>query len=177
MKEIRLHDKVFVPFLKEEQILEAVRRLAEEVARDVQDMPVFIIVLKGGFIFGSDFAKFYNGPAVFDFIRLKSYRDTRSTGKPEVLLDITENIKGKEVYVLEDIVDTGNTLGTILDLVNKHQPKSVKIVTLFFKPEAYKKDYPVHFVGLEIPNKFIVGYGLDYNELGRNLPDVYQLKT
>lgn len=177
MNEIRLHDKIFVPFISADEISRAVRRLARQVRKDVTDIPVFITVLKGGFVFAADFAKHYDGPAEFDFIRVKSYRNTQSSGIVEILLDITADIRDREIYVLEDIVDTGNTLGTILDMIYKHRPKSVKIVSLFFKPEAYKKDYPVHFVGLEIPNKFIVGYGLDYNELGRNLKDVYQLKT
>jgi len=177
MDVIRLDDKEFVKFIPHGKILSAVEKLARQVEKDTSDVPVFVVVLKGGMIFASDFAKAYKKPAIFDFIRVKSYRDTRSTGEVKVLLDISEDIRGKEVYVLEDIVDTGNTLGKIIEMLEKHQPAFVKIVTLFFKPEAYKKDHPVHFTGMEIPNKFIVGYGLDYNELGRNLQDIYQLKT
>ncbi len=176
MKEVRLHDKTFVEFISHEEILQTVRKLAAEVEQDVEDIPVFIITLKGGFMFGSDFAKAFTKPAVFDFIRLKSYRDTESTGDVQVLVDVTEDIENKEVYVLEDIVDTGNTLEKIIGLLKEKKPKFIKIVTLFYKPDAYEKAYPIDFSGFEIPKKFIVGYGLDYNEKGRNLKDVYQLK-
>ncbi len=176
MKEVVLHDKTFVKYISSEQIKKEVKRLAEEVEKDVSDIPVFVITLKGGFMFGSDFAKAFKKPALFDFIRVKSYINTESTGDVEVILNVTENIKDKEVYILEDIVDTGNTLEKIMALLQSHQPKFIKIVTLFYKPEAYKKNIPVDFVGFEIPKKFIVGYGLDYNELGRNLKEVYQLK-
>ena len=175
--DIRLHDKIFTPYISHEEILEKVRSLAHEVHKDAgEDVPVFIVVLKGSFMFASDFLKAYEKDAVVDFIRIKSYEGTSSTGKAEVLLDVTENLKGKKVYILEDIVDTGNTLKKVLDLVKKHQPGQLKIVSLFYKPEAYKYDYPIDFVGFEIPNRFIVGYGLDYNELGRNLKNIYQLK-
>ncbi|NPA42759.1 MAG: hypoxanthine phosphoribosyltransferase [Chlorobi bacterium] len=177
MDEIVLHDKRFVKFISHREILEAVRRLAERVADDAGEMPVFVAVLKGGFVFASDFAKAYRRPAVFDFIRVKSYKGTASSGEVEVLLDVSEDLQGKEVYVLEDIVDTGQSLEKIVELLSAKNPKSLKTVALFFKPEAYRKDIPVDYKGIVIPNKFIVGYGLDYNELGRNLPDVYQLKT
>jgi adenylate kinase len=176
MKEIVLQDKTFIQYIPREEIDRVVKRLAREVEKDASDVPVFVITLKGGFMFGSDFAKHYNKSAVFDFIRLKSYENMESTGKVEIILDVTENISGKEVYVLEDIVDTGNTLEHIITLLKQKNPKFIKIVTLFYKPEAYKKEFPVDFVGFEIPKKFIVGYGLDYNEQGRNLSEVYQLK-
>ena len=176
MKEITLYDKTFVKFITHEEILQIVNKLAHAVEKDASDLPVFITVLKGGMLFAADFAKAYKKQALFDFIRVKSYVNIQSQGKVKVLLDVSENIKEKEVYVLEDIVDTGNTLEKIIEILQKHQPRSIKIISLFFKPDAYKKNYPVHFIGKEIPNKFIVGYGLDYNELGRNLKDVYQLK-
>jgi hypoxanthine phosphoribosyltransferase len=177
MKEIKIHDKTFVEFIPEKKILEAVDFLAEQVRKDTTGKPVFIIVLKGGLLFGADFAKAYNGDAVFDFIRLKSYSGTESTGKVEVILNVHEQLEGKEVYVLEDIVDTGHTLEKIREILKNKHPKYIKIVTLFYKPDSYVKDFPVDFVGIKIPNKFIVGYGLDYDEEGRNLRDVYQLKT
>ncbi len=177
MNDIRLHDKVFEPYISQDEILRTVRELSRRVAEDVQGMPVFIVTLKGAAPFAMDFAKFYQGDAVFDYIRVKSYAGTGSTGKVDIILDVTENIEGKNVYILEDIVDTGTTLEIVLDMVKKKNPASVKVVTLFHKPEAYQKNIPLDFIGMNIPNKFIVGYGLDYNELGRNLQDIYQLKS
>ena len=175
--DIRIHDKIFTPYISHDEILEKVRFLAGKVLQDAgEETPVFIVVLKGSFMFASDFLKAFEKDAVIDFIRIKSYEGTTSTGKTEVLLDVTEKLQGKKVYILEDIVDTGNTLKIVLELVQKHQPGQLKIVSLFYKPEAYKYDYPIDFVGFEIPNRFIVGYGLDYNELGRNLKNIYQLK-
>ncbi len=175
-KTVRLHDKTFELFIPHEEIMKAVKNLAGQIEAEVKETPVFIITLKGATNFGMDFAKYFNKNAIFDYIRLKSYVGTSTTGKPEVILDVTENIEGKDVYVLEDIVDTGNTLEEIIRLLQAKNPASVKIVALFFKPEAYTKDYELDYVGMSIPNKFIVGYGLDYNELGRNLNDIYQLK-
>ncbi len=177
--ELRIHDKIFVPFISHEKILERINMLAREVKNDVPagQIPLFIVVLKGSYMFASDFSKAYDAPAIMDFMRVKSYEGISSSGKPEILLPVTEKIEGKYVYILEDIVDTGNTLHFIREILIKKNPASLKIVSLFFKPKAYKYDIPVDFTGFEIPNKFIVGYGLDYDELGRNLKDVYQLKN
>jgi len=178
MKEIQLHDKKFIPYIDKEKIKCAVKKLAEEIKNDAQNQPVvFIVVLKGSFVFAADLAKHYTGEATFEFYRLKSYEGTGSTGEVKILVDIDPKfIKDKQVIVLEDIVDTGNTLEKIIEELQAKQPASLKIATLFFKPEAYTKDYPIDFVGMKIPNKFIVGYGLDYDELGRNLPEIYRLK-
>jgi adenylate kinase len=178
MKEIQLHDKKFIPYINKEQIAMAVSKVAEQIEKDAKDNPVvFVVVLKGSFIFASDLAKIYNGKATFEFYRLKSYEGTKSSGKVDILIDIDEKfIKNKTVIVLEDIVDTGNTLEKIVEELQKKQPASLKIATLFYKPEAYTKNIPIDYVGMEIPNKFIVGYGLDYDELGRNIPEIYRLK-
>ncbi len=177
MSEIKLHDKTFVPFINESQISEAVKKIATEIEDYAKDETViFISVLKGSFVFTSDLAKVYQNDAIFDFIRLKSYDGTNTSGKVEVLLDLDRSIEGKKIVVLEDVVDTGNTLVKIVELLKNKNPKEVKIAALFYKPEAYKKDINIDFIGMEIPNKFIVGYGLDYDELGRNLPEIYQLK-
>ncbi len=178
MKEIRLHDKKFVPYIKKEEIAHAVTKVVKEIENYAQnDEIVFVVILKGSFIFAADLAKQYNNDAVFEFYRLKSYEGTQTSGDVKVLVDIDADlIKGKKVVVLEDIVDTGNTLEKIIKELQQKQPEDLKIATLFYKPEAYKKSYPIDFVGMEIPNKFIVGYGLDYDELGRNLPEIYRLK-
>ena len=173
-----MHDKVFERYIPHAKIQEAVRSLALRVREDAGDrVPVFMVVLKGGMVFAADFAKYYRGDMVLDYIRVKSYSGTRSTGRMEWLIEPSEQLKGRPVYLLEDIVDTGNTLAFMLDRLAAYEPAYVKIVSLFYKPEAYRKDIPLNFVGMEIPNKFIVGYGLDYDELGRNLKDVYQLKA
>jgi len=178
MKSIRLHDKTFVPYINEQTIAQAVKKIANQIESYAdQDELVFIVVLKGSFIFASDFAKKYNKNAKFEFYRLKSYEGTQSTGNVEILVDIeVDLIKNKKVIVLEDIVDSGNTLEKIMLELRKKQPADLKIATLFYKPEAYNKSFTLDFVGMEIPNDFIVGYGLDYNELGRNLPEIYRLK-
>jgi hypoxanthine phosphoribosyltransferase len=177
MDEIRILDKTFVKYIPHSRIMEAVERLAGQVAEEMQDQPaVFMVVLKGGMVFAADFAKAYPGPMIMDYLRVKSYSGTESTGRVEMLIPPSEDIQGRPVYILEDIVDTGNTLEFLVEELEKRGPASVKVVSLFFKPEAYRKNLPVDFVGMEIPNKFIVGYGLDYKELGRNLKDVYQLK-
>jgi len=178
MKEIKLHDKTFVPYISEEQIQNAVKKLSKDIRNYAGEQEiVFVVVLKGSFIFAADLAKYYNAPAVFEFYRLKSYEGTQTTGKVEILIDIEDDlIQGKQVIVLEDIVDSGNTLEKIVEELSKKQPAGLKIATLFYKPEAYTKNLPVDFVGMKIPNDFIVGYGLDYDELGRNLPEIYKLK-
>ena len=178
MKEIQLHDKTFVPYIGQEKLQHIVKKLAKELEEYAgDDEIVFVCILKGSFMFTSDLAKHYQKDATFEFYRLKSYEGTASTGDVKILVDIDAKlIKGKKVVVLEDIVDTGNTLEKIIEELQKKQPADLKIATLFYKPEAYTKSYPVDFVGMEIPNKFIVGYGLDYDELGRNIPEIYMLK-
>ena len=178
MKELKIHDKTFVPYIDENQIHDAIKKLVRQIEDYAQDSTiVFVVILKGAYIFASDFSKNYSKNALFEFYRLKSYEGTSSTGKVQVLVDLDKKfIEGKNVVVLEDIVDTGNTLEKIIEELQAKNPASLKIATLFFKPDAYKKKLTIDFVGIEIPNKFILGYGLDYNELGRNLPEIYQLK-
>ena len=178
MKEIKLHGKTFEPYITKEQIDTAIRKLSHEIEDYAKDETiVFVVVLKGSFIFSADLAKQYTKKAIFEFYRLKSYEGTQSSGEVKVLVDIEDHlIKGKKVVVLEDIVDTGNTLIKILEELGRKNPADLKIASLFFKPTAYTKNRPIDFVGMEIPNEFIVGYGLDYDELGRNLPIIYKLK-
>ncbi len=178
MEQIKLHDKVFERYIPHAKIQETVQELAGRVYEDAgRQVPVFLVVLKGGMVFATDFAKHYPGEMILDYIRVKSYSGTRSTGQMEWLIKPSEDLQGRPVYLLEDIVDTGNTLAFMLDRLAEYNPAYVKIVSLFHKPEAYRKDIPLDFIGMKIPNKFIVGYGLDYDELGRNLKDVYQLKA
>ncbi len=173
---IRLHDKQFRPYLDEAVIQEAVKKMAQEVARDYKDeVPIFVGVLNGAFMFVSDFLKEYEHHCEVTFVKLSSYQGLTSTGIVETLLDISEDIEGRSVIILEDIIDTGRTLQKLVHLFSNSNVKEFKIASLFYKSEIYNGEYNIDYVGIEIPNSFIVGYGLDYKELGRNLREVYQL--
>jgi hypoxanthine phosphoribosyltransferase len=174
---IQLHDKQFVPFISSEEIDFAIATMASQVEADFADeIPVFIGVLNGSFMVVSDFMKHYKKACEVSFIKLASYVGTSSTDEVKQLIGLNQDLTGRTVIVIEDIVDTGNTVEELKELFKKQNVKHFKIATLFFKPEAYKKDLKLDYIGIRIPNKFIVGYGLDYDGLGRNLPEVYQLK-
>jgi hypoxanthine phosphoribosyltransferase len=174
---IQLHDKQFVPFISAEEIDFAIAEMAQLVEADFADeIPVFVGILNGAFMVVSDFMKHYKKPCEVSFIKLASYEGTSSTNEVKQLIGLNQDLTGKTVIVIEDIVDTGNTLVELKALFKQQNVKHFKIATLFFKPEAYKKDIKLDYVGIRIPNKFIVGFGLDYDGLGRNLPEVYQLQ-
>lgn len=163
--------------MTEAQILEAVEKIAREIARDYKDeVPIFVGVLNGAFMFVSDFLKQYPHPCEVSFVKLSSYRGLTSTGIVETLLDVPDNIEGRSVIILEDIIDTGRTLQELVHLFNNTNVKDFKIASLFYKSEVYNGEYVIDYFGAEIPDHFIVGYGLDYREQGRNLRDIYQLK-
>ncbi|MCR1027023.1 MULTISPECIES: adenylate kinase [Cellulophaga] len=173
---IQLHDKQFKPFLSQAQVLAAVKNVADKIATDYKDeTPLFVGVLNGSFMFVSDLLKEYQHPCEVSFVKLSSYSGLTSTGIVETLLDLPEDISGKSVIILEDIIDTGRTLKELVHLFSQTNVKEFKIATLFHKPSVYNGEYKIDYIGMEIPDKFIVGYGLDYNELGRNLKEVYQL--
>ncbi|MFD2915967.1 adenylate kinase [Psychroserpens luteus] len=175
---IKLHDLYFKPFISEEEVDATVQRLVDEIANDLQDeIPVFVGILNGSFMFVSDFVKKYPKPCEVTFIKLASYEGLKSTEDIHRLIGLTQDLSGRKVVILEDIIDSGNTLKEVHRIFENENVDELKIATLFYKPEAYKKDFKLHYVGIEIPNKFIVGYGLDYNGLGRDLPAIYQLKT
>ncbi|TKD59304.1 adenylate kinase [Flavobacterium sp. ASW18X] len=173
---IQLHDKFFKPYLSEAQILNAVEKMALAIAEDYKDeVPLFVGVLNGSFMFVSDFLKAYPHPCEVSFVKLSSYQGLTSTGIVETLLDVSEDIAGKSVIILEDIIDTGRTLQQLVHLFSDTNVKEFKIASLFYKSEIYNGEYAIDYFGMDIPNNFIVGYGLDYNELGRNLREVYTL--
>ncbi|MEO9893227.1 adenylate kinase [Aurantibacter sp.] len=173
---IKLHDQYFKPYLSEAQILSAVQELADKIALDYkEDTPIFVGVLNGAFMFVSDFLKAYQYPCEVSFVKMSSYGGLTSTGIVETLLDVSEDIEGRSVIILEDIIDTGRTLQELIHMFSNINVKEFKIASLFYKSEIYNGEYTIDYVGIEIPDKFIVGYGLDYNELGRNLKEVYQL--
>jgi hypoxanthine phosphoribosyltransferase len=173
---IRLHDKHFVPFISADEIDFALRQLAAQIDSDFSDdVPVFIGVLNGAFMVVSDFVKHYKSPCEVRFIKMSSYAGTASTGEVRQLIGLNQDLSGRSVVVIEDIVDTGHTVEQLKQMFKSQGVKHLKFATLFFKPDAYEKDIKLDYVGIRIPNKFIVGYGLDYDGLGRNLPEVYQL--
>lgn len=175
---IKLHDLYFKPFISEQEINTAVQNMVDRIAEDLGDeVPVFIGILNGSFMLVSDFVKKYPKPCEVTFIKLASYEGVKSTDDIQRLIGLTQDLTGRTVVILEDIIDTGNTLGEVHRIFKNENVKQLLIATLFYKPEAYNKDFKLHYVGMEIPNKFIVGYGLDYDGLGRDLPCVYQLKT
>ncbi|MFY0713865.1 adenylate kinase [Seonamhaeicola sp. NFXS20] len=174
---IKLHDKYFKPFISAAEIDKAIDKLVTEIANDVGDeIPVFVGILNGSFMLTSDFVKKYPKPCEVQFIKLASYEGLKSSDDIQRLIGLTQDLTGRTVIILEDIIDTGKTLAEVHRIFEHEKVKTLKIATLFYKPEAYKKDFKLHYIGIEIPDKFIVGYGLDYDNLGRDLPEVYQIK-
>lgn len=173
---MQLHDRSFKPYLSEVEVLEAVKRVADAIAEDYKDeTPIFVGVLNGAFMFVADFLKAYPHPCEVSFVKMSSYGGLTSTGIVETLLDVSEDIEGKSVIILEDIIDTGRTLQELIHMFSDINVKEFKVASLFYKEEIYNGEYTIDYFGMKIPDKFIVGYGLDYKELGRNLREVYQL--
>jgi hypoxanthine phosphoribosyltransferase len=177
MTEITLHDKVFKEYISYSEIMSAVKDIAEHINIDMEneDTPVFLSILNGSFMFTSDLMKYINFNCRLSFVKLSSYSGLSSTGTVNELLGLNVDLTGKTVIVLEDIVDTGVTLEHLVNTISKYKPKQLKLATMLFKPEAYNKNINLDYVGIYVPNEFIVGYGLDYNELGRNYPKIYKL--
>ena len=177
MKTIKILDKEFIISLPSEKIQARIAELARQLNRDYAGKkPVFLGILNGCFMFASDLFKCINIDAQITFLKLASYQGTSSTGNVKQLIGLNQDIKDQHIIILEDIVDTGETLDTIMRQLSGYQPASIKIVSLLLKPDSYKKDIPIDYVGFEIPNEFIIGYGLDYDGFGRNTEDIYTLK-
>ena len=173
---IQLHDKKFEVFIAAEEIDFAITNMAKQIEDDFSDeTPVLIGVLNGSFMVTADLLKKYNGLCEVSFVKMASYEGMATTTEVKQLIGLNQNLEGRSVIIVEDIVDTGNTIEELKAILKEHKVKHFKIATLFLKPEAYKKDIKLDYVGIRIPNKFIVGFGLDYDGLGRNLKDVYQL--
>ena len=171
---ISIHDKEFQPYLSAAELDAAVAGLAARLSADYAGRrPLFVVVLTGGFMFAADLLKHYQGECEIVFIRVASYEGTSSTGVVQEVLGLREEIQGRDIILVEDIVDTGTTMHHLLPTLQGKGPASVEIATLFFKPESLRHDIALRYVAKEIPNDFVVGYGLDYDGLGRNLPDVY----
>ena len=177
MKEVRILDKDFELFIDADTIQESIERLATELNEDLKDKnPIFVAVLNGSFMFAGDLMKHVTIPSEITFVRISSYQGVSSTNKMKEVLGLKENIKDRTVVILEDIVDTGHTIEMLIKQFEAHGPKEIKTATLLFKPKAVVKDVKPDYVALEIPNDFIVGYGLDYDGYGRNLQDIYKIK-
>ena len=176
MKPIKIHDQNFEVYINRKTIAKGISDLAQQVKKDLNgEIPIFISILNGAFVFAADFMRAYEGECEISFIKLASYSKTKSTGKVKELLGINEDLTNRTVVVLEDVIDTGATLQSIYKILEQEKLKDLKIATLFFKPEVFRKELHIDYVAFEIPDSFIVGYGLDYDGLGRNLPDIYKL--
>lgn len=176
MDTIQIKDKQFKTFIPEADILKEVARVADEINRDLADSnPLFISVLNGSFMFASDLMKYLAIPCEISFVKLASYEGTFSTGKVKELVGLNEDITGRTVVIVEDIVDTGLTMQRLLETLQALRPKEIRIATLLVKPDKLKVDLDIHYVAMRIPNDFIVGYGLDYEGFGRNYRDIYSV--
>jgi hypoxanthine phosphoribosyltransferase len=171
---LQVHDLDFEEFISESLILERVKTLASEINVKYADMdPVLIGVLNGSFMFFSDLLKNIDIPCETSFIRVNSYQNETSTGKIQEILGLNMDITNRHILLIEDIIDTGNTMAFLKEKIDALNPASVELCTLLFKPEPFKYKYPIKYIGFEIENKFVIGYGLDYNEKGRNLRSIY----
>ncbi|MDR2358213.1 MAG: hypoxanthine phosphoribosyltransferase [Prevotellaceae bacterium] len=177
MKRVKLHDKEFEIAIRHDQIQTAIGVVAQKIREDMKNeyIPVFLSILNGSFMFTSDLLKQMDFNCEVSFVKLASYNGVTSTGKVQELLGLNTDIRGRTVIIVEDIVDTGHTLVELVEILKKHQPKQIKVATFLLKPDAYDKDIPIDYAGMKIPNDFIVGYGLDYDQLGRNLRNIYKI--
>jgi hypoxanthine phosphoribosyltransferase len=174
MEKIKIRDKHFMPYISADKIRQAVEEMAGKINRDFAGKEViFVGILNGVFVFAADLFRRIDLDARITFLRLASYQGTHSTGKVKQLIGLSEDIRDQIIIVVEDIVDTGTTLDHIVRQLNSFQPAEVHIATLLLKPDVYHYDIPLDYVGMEIPNRFIVGYGLDYDGYGRNLDGIY----
>lgn len=174
METIRIKDKQFKTFITEEQILKEVARVGEEINRDLADAnPLFVSVLNGSFMFTADLMKHVSVPCEISFVKLASYAGTSSTGKVKELVGLNDDIIGRTIVIVEDIIDTGLTMERLIETLKARNPKEIRIATLLVKPDKLKVDLDINYIAMSIPNDFIVGYGLDYDGLGRNYRDIY----
>ena len=176
MPSIKVHDKTFETYLSEQTIQEKIREIANAINRDYAGKrPLFIAILNGSFMFAADLFKSLTINAEICFIKLVSYKGMKSSGQVVTAIGLEDDLFGKDVIIIEDIVDTGKTLNEFLPKLHHQQPASLKIASLLHKAEATKYPMVIDYLGFSIPDKFVVGFGLDYDGLGRNLKEIYQL--
>ncbi len=174
---VKVHDKIFKPYISAKEIDSIISDLANRVNTDYAGKkPLFVAILNGSFMFASDFVKKIDLPCELSFVKFSSYQGTESTGEINELIGFDNDIAGKDIVILEDIVDTGQTLEKVLNILESMGASSVKIATLLLKPAIFNKNYPVDYVGKNIPNRFVIGFGLDYDQLGRNYGEIFQIQ-
>lgn len=173
---IKVHDKEFDLYIPQDQIERSIAKVSEEINRDMAgENPLFLVVLNGAFMFAAQLFKGLEIDCEISFVKLSSYSGTKSTNVVRELIGLDHSVEGRNVVIVEDIVDTGHTMKYTIEKLQNLKAKSVKIVTMLFKPNAFQYNYEINYVGMEIPNEFIIGYGLDYEEHARNLPDIYKI--
>lgn len=178
MKSVKIKDKEFELFIESEIIEKNISRVADQINTDLKGKnPLFLVVLNGAFMFAAELMKKVSIPCEITFIRLASYKGTSSTESVKVILGLTESIENRTVVIVEDIIDSGNTLTALIEELKRHHPCEIKIASLLLKPGALKYDLQPDYVAMEVPSDFLVGYGLDYDGYGRNLADIYKLKN
>ena len=176
MGQITVKDKTFEVSINETTIKQRVREVAQQMSRDLEGKnPLFLAVLNGAFIFAADLMREMTIPCEISFVKLASYQGTTSTGSIKEVIGINEDLSGRTVVIVEDIVESGLTIKRMIEQIGTRNPASVQVCTLFFKPEKLKEDLKLDYVAFSIPNDFILGYGLDYDQQGRQLKDVYSL--
>ncbi len=176
MATIKVLDKVFEPYISHKKIDAAIEKMVIDLERDLANTnPLFLVILNGAFMFAGDLFKKLHFPAEISFIKFVSYSGTQTTGHVRQLFGLDESIEGRTVVLVEDIVDTGISMEKVLEYLSDKKIKELRIATLLFKPNSYRKHFKIDYIGLEIPNDFIVGYGLDYNGQARNLKDIYKI--
>lgn len=175
MKQIVVHDKKFKLFIPHQAVVESIEKLAQRIKNDysVEDRPVFLSVLNGSFMFMSELAKCLEMCCEIVFVKISSYSGTESTGEVQSLLGLSKDLAGRNVIVVEDIVETGSTIEYMKEILDAQNVKSMQVATLFLKPNIYNKDIEIRYAAREIGDEFILGFGLDYDHLGRNYKDVY----
>lgn len=176
MNSLNIHDKTFVPYISTEEIEKKITLLGRQISNDYSGKrPLFLAVLNGSFVFASDLFRHISIDAEISFIKLASYQGTASTGNVITAIGLEEQVADRHIIIVEDIIDTGKTLHEFIPSLVQQHPASIKITALLTKPDALKFPVQADYFGFEIPKKFVVGYGLDYNGLGRNIPEIYQL--
>lgn len=174
-KQVKIKDFFFEEYISEDEIGQCISRLAQKIQEDYQDKePLFIVVLNGAFIFAADLLRAISVNCETSFVKLKSYDGFTSTERVEQLIGLETSIQGRDVIIVEDIIDTGHTLNQFLPVINAQNPRSIKLVTLLFKTAAFMYDYKIDYVGMEVEDRFVIGYGLDYDDHGRNLKAIYK---
>ncbi|MEO6168433.1 MAG: hypoxanthine phosphoribosyltransferase [Chitinophagales bacterium] len=174
MDVIRLHDLNFLPYIPSETIRQRIKEMAAKLNHDLRhEKPLFIGILNGVFVFAGQLMQELDIDCEITFVKLSSYNGTSSTGEVKKIIGLNTDLKGRNVVILEDIIDTGKTVAEFLQHLKSFHPETVRVATLLFKPDALENDLEINYIGFKVPNEFLVGFGLDYDGLGRNLKDIY----